>query len=353
MGGMEKLLVEFARHADRNRFDLHFVSMTTKGCAAAEIESLGWPVTSLDVMPGFRPAVVFRIAKVLRGLKSDLVHTHNTKPLLYGAPAARAAGIRAVIHTRHGQGRNTTRRQSMMFKLVARQCVDRIVSVSRDSAQLAAGQGLPEEKLITIHNGIDLSRFSLSGPRASGPAIAVGRLSPEKDIPTLLHAAAIVTRQEPSFRLRLLGSGPCLQELQHLREQLGLRDHVEFAGAVNDVAAELAKSRMLVLPSLSEGISLALLEAMAVGLPTVATNVGGNPEVVLDGVTGLLIPKRSPELLADAMLKIYREPELGRAMGLAGRQRVETCFDARQMVARYEALYLNALGDAVPASKAA
>ena len=240
----------------------------------------------------------------------------------------------------------------MMLYLAAR-CADRIVSVSQDSMQLAASQGLPSDKLTTIYNGIDLSRFSFSGPCESGPVVAVGRLSPEKDIPTLLHATAIAATQEPSFRLRVFGAGPCLNELEQLCEKLSLRDRVEFAGQATDVAAKLAESRLLVLPSLTEGISLALLEAMAVGLPTVATNVGGNPEVVVDGLTGLLVPKRSAQLLADAMLKIYRQPNLGRAMGLAGRQRVETCFDARQMVARYEALYLAALGVAAPVSKAA
>ena len=103
MGGMEKLLVELARHANRQRLDLHFVTMTTKGSAAAQIESLGWPVTSLNQAPGLRPTMIFRITKLLRQLNADIVHTHNTKPLLYGAPAARLAGAIAVIHTRHGQ----------------------------------------------------------------------------------------------------------------------------------------------------------------------------------------------------------------------------------------------------------
>jgi glycosyltransferase involved in cell wall biosynthesis len=352
MGGMEKLLVEFARHADRNRFDLHFVSMTSKGCTADEIESLGWPVISLDHKSGLRPAMVFRIAKLLRDLKADLVHTHNTKPLLYGAPAARLAGVSGVIHTRHGQRIGAKRRQTTMFTLAAR-CADRIVAVSDDGAGLTASEGLPESKLVTIRNGIDLSRFSFVGPRACGPAVTVGRLSPEKDIQTLLRAAAIVSEQEPGFRLRVLGSGLCMRELEQLRDQLDLRGHVEFPGQVNDVAAELAGASLFVMSSLTEGISLALLEAMALGLPAVVTRVGGNVEVVTDGETGLLVPERSPELLAQAMLRVYREPALARDMGLAGRRRVENCFDARQMIARYESLYQEALGGAISISKAA
>ena len=353
MGGMEKLLVELARHANRQRLDLHFVTMTTKGSAAAQIESLGWPVTSLNQAPGLRPTMIFRITKLLRQLNADIVHTHNTKPLLYGAPAARLAGAIAVIHTRHGQRLGATRRQTKLFNLAAR-WVDRIVSVSNDSGRLTAGQGLPESKLVTICNGIDLSRFAFIGPRIAGPAIAVGRLSPEKDIPTLLHATAIVTNKEPDFRLRVIGSGPCLDSLERLRNQLGLQDHVDFPGQVEDVAAEVAGASLFVMSSLTEGISLALLEAMAaLGLPVVATRVGGNPEIVESGETGLLVPDRSPELLAQAILQVYREPALGQRMGIAGRERVEKFFDARRMVARYESLYLETIGGLTSIAKAA
>ena len=125
----------------------------------------------------------------------------------------------------------------------------------------------------------------LSG-RADGPAVTVGRLSPEKDIQTLLRAAAIVAKQEPGFRLRVLGSGPCLDELEQLRDQLNLRANVELPGQVSNVAAELAGASLFVMSSLTEGISLALLEAMALGLPAVVTRVGGNVEVVADGETG-------------------------------------------------------------------
>jgi glycosyltransferase involved in cell wall biosynthesis len=347
MGGMEKLLVEFARHADRKAFDLRFVSLTTAGAAAQEIEQLGWPVVALDQPPGLRPGLAFLLAGVLREGGAQIVHTHNTKALLYGAPAARLARASGVIHTRHGQRHGATRRQTVLFNLMARYA-DRVVSVSNDSSRLAARQGLGaagsmRSRLITIHNGIDLSRFNFTGPRTAGPAIVVGRLSPEKDLSTLLRAVKIVVSHEPSFRLHLAGCGPCLSDLQRLCQELGLRDRVMFQGQVQDIAAALSGASLFVLPSLTEGISLALLEAMACGLPAVATRVGGNPEVILDGQTGLLVPPQSVEDLATAMLKIYRDPALAIQLGTAGRRRVEAEFDARGMVARYESLYLATL----------
>jgi glycosyltransferase involved in cell wall biosynthesis len=342
MGGMEKLLVEFARHHDRDRFDLQFVSLTTKGSAGDEIERLGCPVVALQQRAGLRSALPLRLAGLFTHYRADLIHTHNTKALLYGVPAARLAGVRNVVHTRHGQRIGATRRQTLLFNFAARY-VDHIVSVSRDSTRLAARQGLGTGKLVTIHNGIDLSRFAGVGPHASGPAMFVGRLSPEKDIHTLLQAAAIVVAEEKTFRLHLAGDGPIMPDLQRVADELGLGDRAVFLGQTRNVAAAMAGASLFVLSSLTEGVSLALLEAMAMGLPVVATRVGGNVEVIADGETGLLVPPQSPEALAAALLKVYRQPELARMMGEAGRRRVEADFDAKRMVARYEALYLNNL----------
>src|ERR1051326_659354 len=125
-GGMERLLVEFARHADRSRFALSFIALGRRGPVAAEIESCGWPVTTLDARPGVRPSVVFRLARLLQDEGTDIVHTHNTKPLLYAGPAARLARVGAVVHTRHGQRRGATRLQDHLFRLAAR-CADRVV----------------------------------------------------------------------------------------------------------------------------------------------------------------------------------------------------------------------------------
>ena len=340
VGGMEKLLVEFARHADRKRFDLKFVSLTAKGRAAEQIERLGWPVTTLDISPGIKPAIFVQLMRLFWQAGAGIVHTHNSKPLLYAVPAALLARVPTIIHTRHGQRWGETRPQNCLFNLMAGRA-DRIVSVSNDSRKLCLRQGLPEKKLMTIHNGIDVSLFSATVPQRSGPIVFVGRLSPEKDIPTLLRAVAIAVKEEPSFRLHLAGAGPSLSELKSLTEQLELNQQVTFLGQTNDVAGVLAKASLLVLPSLTEGISLALLEAMARGIPVVATTVGGNTEVVIDGETGLLVPPQSPSELAAAMLKLYRQPELARQMGASGLKRVEAHFDSRTMVGQYESLYLS------------
>jgi sugar transferase (PEP-CTERM/EpsH1 system associated) len=339
VGGQEKLLVEFARHADPSRFDLCFISLTGRGRLAAEIERQGWPVLTLDAPPGIRPALILRLARLFRRLRLDVVHTHDDKPLLYGAPAARLAGVPRVVHTKHyGAVAHIGRRHRALARLATR-FTDHFVCVSEDSARLTAAQGGASSAVRTICNGIDLARFGYTGPRPGGPIVTVARLSPEKDVATLLRATALALSELPNLRVEIAGAGPCLPDLQRLAGDLGLGANVRFLGERRDVPELLAQASLFVLPSYTEGISLTLLEAMARGLPVIAMRVGGNPEVVSDGATGVLVPPRDPVALAEAMLRLQRDADLSQRLGRAGRERVECLFDIRHMVASYECLY--------------
>jgi glycosyltransferase involved in cell wall biosynthesis len=341
IGGQEKLLVEFAHHADRERFDLCFVSLTDRGRLAEAIEEFGWPVLAMHEPPGLRPGIGVRLARLLRRERIDVLHTHDERPLIYGALAACLARGRRHVHTRHGQRPEITRGQMWLIKL-ASWGTGEFVCVSDDAGRVAASHGISAGKIRTVRNGIDLEKFSYCGPRPGGPAVLVARLSPVKDVETLLRAAAVASEEQPDFRLEIAGDGPCLPALRRLTAELGLGERVTFLGEVGDVPALLGRAGLLVLSSVSEGVSITLLEGMARGLPIVATRVGGNPEVVADGVTGLLVPPRDPAALARAMLRVWRDPEAARQMGLAGRRRVEEQFDVRRMVAQYEAMYLRA-----------
>jgi glycosyltransferase involved in cell wall biosynthesis len=338
MGGAEKLLVEFARRADRQRFDLRFVTLGRRGSLAEEIEACGWPVTALNEPEGLRKWLVVRLAWLFRGWQVDVVHTHNTKAIFYGAPAARLAGVPAVVHTRHGQRYQASRSDNTVFRFLTR-LVDRVVCVSQDSARLSATEGITRRQIATIWNGIDVGKFAYLGPSPGGPAVMVGRLSFEKDVATLIRATALIVPAEPAFQLAIAGDGECLADLKRLTVELGLAEHVQFLGEIRDIPGLLGRSSLLVLPSLTEGISLTLLEAMARGLPVVATRVGGNPEVVVDGETGYLVPPQQPAKLAERMLDLLRKPDRARQMGRQARARVEAHFQVSEMVARYEALY--------------
>jgi glycosyltransferase involved in cell wall biosynthesis len=341
VGGQEKLLVEFARHADRQRFALHFLVLGGRGPLAATIEDLSWPVTALGQPDGVRPGLIPRLARWLRRGRFDVLHTHDDKPLLYGGPAARLAQVGRLVHTQHhGPVPQISRRQAWLVQWAGR-LADVFVCVSHDSARHMAGTGLPSGRIRTLWNGIDLSRFPFRGPSPAGPAVTVARLSPEKDIANLLRAVALVVRSTPAFRLEIAGAGPCHADLMNLASALQLGDCVRLLGEVGDIPALLARARLFILPSRTEGISLTLLEAMACGLPVVTTKVGGNPEVVLDGSTGLLVPPRDPNALARAIMQVWNNLELAHQMGRAARRRAESHFDIRRMVARYEDLYLD------------
>jgi glycosyltransferase involved in cell wall biosynthesis len=172
----------------------------------------------------------------------------------------------------------------------------------------------------------------------------VARLSPEKGLDTLLAAAALAARKSPDVRFEVAGDGPLFATLQQTAADLNLQQHVHFLGEVRDIPGLLARARAFVLPSRAEGISLTLLEAMASGLPVIATRVGGNPEVVADNETGLLIQADNPPALAEAILTMHGADGRRRLMGTAGRRRAVEYFDVRRMVSNYEQLYINRLG---------
>ena len=347
-GGLERLLVDFAKFHDRSRYRLSFVALREVGQPGFEIRELGCDVHGLRGQGLGRLALLQRLTNWLRSEKVDLLHTHNAFPHLYGTLAAWRAKVPAVVHTRHGQRFGHGWRSSLEFRL-ASWGVDRIIAVSDDAARLCIEEDhVSPQKVQRIWNGIDLSRFAFHGPVRKPHAISVARLSPEKDFPTLLRAVPHVIAQYPEFQLQIVGQGPEMPRLQQLRSELGLEAHVHLLGERRDVPELLQTAGFFVSSSLTEGVSLTLLEAMAIGLPVLATSVGGNPEVVEDGVTGRLVPAGDPRVLANGMIRMLQERSLWPMQAEAARQRVEKYFDAQVMLQQYEALYDELLNKSSP-----
>jgi glycosyltransferase involved in cell wall biosynthesis len=339
VGGQERLLVEMAQHRDKARFDWTVIVLGARGNLADALEAAGVRVVPLQAPSGFLPGLWRRLARMFRQECFDVVHTHDDRPLVYGMPAAWWARVPRRIHTHHhGRLAQFSRRQLFLMRLAAG-FAQQFICVSHDSARYIIEQGVSAARVQTLWNGIDLTRFASQGPCDDGPIVTVARLSAEKDIGNLLRAASHVVAAFPQARFEIAGDGPCRAELAQLARDLHLAEHVIFHGEVRDIPALLARARLFVLPSQSEGISLTLLEAMARGLPIVTTAVGGNPEVVEAGATGLLVPARDPKVLGQAIGALLSDPARGRQMGRAGRRRVENYFDIRKMMARYEALY--------------
>lgn len=339
-GGLERLLVEIARHCDSQNFQLHFVSLDGLGQPAQDITELGWPVTAINTTDcRTKRARLKSLVTLFRNGKFDVVHSHNTLAHFYATAASKLAGTPVVINTQHGRGCGSSWKARMQFRL-ANLATDRIIGVSQDATELCRRDDpFSKGRMHVIWNGIDLRRFAFNGPKLHPIGISVARLSPEKDFATLLRATSLVVRTYPNFRLKIVGDGPERAGLEALRKALELDNHVAFLGERHDVPQLLAQAGFFVSSSRSEGISLTLLEAMAVGLPIVATDVGGNPEIVVDGQTGHLVPSQSPERLAAAICDMLADPALWNLYGTLGRQRAEEQFNITTMVSKYESLY--------------
>ena len=349
-GGMERLLVEFARLHDRDRVEPHFAVLGETGTPALQIRERGARVHEIGIHGGGRMARLRGTYRLFRQLRPQVVHTHNPAPQVWGTIAARLAGVPHVFHTRHGHalGNLSTTTVAALSRLA-----DAVVCVSEDlSRDHRRRCRIPGTRILRIWNGIDTERFAWSGPRIEPVAVAVCRLSPVKDIAALLQATAIVLNHLPEFRLRVAGDGPNRGELEALIARLGIGDSVDLLGERGDVPALLASAGLFVSSSLSEGLSLTLLEAMAAGLPVVATRVGGNPEVVTHDTTGWLVPPADPEALATALVRAWANRERWSEMGRAARERVCTDFDVRRMVHEYEALYAGMPIAGIPALSA-
>ena len=339
-GGLERLLVDFAKFHDKKRFELQFIALSEEGQPAEEIRHIGCPVRVLNETTEIRKiSTLIRLARHLRATRPQIVHTHNTYAHFYGSIAAKLAGVPVIVNTQHGQGCGRGWKAQCQFR-IANRLTHKTVGVSRDAARLCLGQDANlHDKLLAIWNGINLDRFIFRGPKLSPTAITVSRLSKEKDFPTLLNAVRIAVDRVPDFKLRIVGDGPERHSIERLIYELKLHHHVELLGERKDVAELLSQAGFYVSATRSEGISLTLLEAMAVGLPIVTTNVGGNAEVVVDGKTGWLVPADNSNVLAKKIIDVCDKRDEWSVMGLLGRQRVEEHFEIRQMINTYESLY--------------
>ncbi len=338
VGGQEKLLVEFARHADHARHALTFVSLTGRGRLADSLEALGGRVIALDERPGVRPGMVWRLRRLFRRERFDVVHTHDDKPLLYAAPAAWLARVPCRIHTQHhGDLPQITWRQRLLMRWAARH-VNPFVCVSHDGVRYAAAQGIAAARLRVFWNGIDLERFAFHGPQPGGPAVLVARLCREKDVQNLLHAVRQVVDVLPAFRLDIAGDGPCREELVRLaRAAAGRARPLPGRGPRR---AGAAGSSEPVRPAVVDRGHL----ADAAGSDGAGLTRGHDERRRQPRGRGAWPNRRAGVAVrfggaARGILRVAGNPDEAELFGRAGRRRVEAHFDVHHMIAQYEALY--------------
>jgi len=365
-GGLENGLVNIINRSPPARYRHAIVCLTDSGPFAERITGPNVSIHALGKRPGHDWGMYWRLWRLLRRLRPAVVHTRNLAALETHILGLVMPGVKRV-HGEHGRdisdidGTNPTYRRLRRW---LSPLIHHFITVSRDlEAWLVRDVGIAEGKVTQIYNGVDAQRFALRdrNPRAQPPDPAtaahtqaglaigtVGRLASVKNQQQIIRALAHIFAQCPQRRQQLrcivVGDGPERAALEAEAFARGVAGQIEFRGDCSDIPAQLAQMDVFVLPSLNEGISNTVLEAMASGLPVVATRVGGNPELVQDGVSGILVPVGDAEALGEAIMALLDDPATRRAYGTAAQARIQREFDWDNTVREYLGVYDAVLG---------
>ena len=356
-GGLERVVLSLARASRGLGQDVSLVCLERPGTLAPQVEAMGVPLACVSKPPGLRWDTADRVREVLRRFRPDVVHTHQMAALLYAGRAARRERV-PVVHTEHAnvaarRAKSWARRlrTGLLWRYAGRYA-DRFCGVSRDVVAAAAAYGtIRRRKLAHVPNGIDTAAFAAAeadrpagraalGIAPDAPVVGtVGRLAEVKQQGVLIRAFAQVLPAFPAARLVLVGDGPLWAELEELAGSLGLGGAVLFAGYRPNPERYLAAMDVFVLPSRAEAMPLVIPEAWAAGRPVVATRVGGIPELIEDGKTGLLVEPGDVGGLAVRLRQLLADPPLARALGRAGRESARAKYDVTAMAGAYDRTY--------------
>jgi sugar transferase (PEP-CTERM/EpsH1 system associated) len=360
VGGLENGVVNLLNRLNDERFSHVICCLTHAGKLAERIDSMEVKLVEAGLRTDRFRFPIIRLRSLVRHWMPDIVHTRG-----WGAIdaiiAARLAGVPRVIHGEHGREAEDPEGINCKRKVVRRTLsplVDRFITVSDDLMRwLTNTVGIAAYKVVRIHNGVDIRRFSPEGRDEArrtlgldGSVIAigtVGRLDPVKDHRTLLRAFASLQQGNRSIRLFIVGDGPGREEIKSQIQQLGIANRVELLGERHDVADLLKAFDIFTLTSIAEGISNTILEAMACGLPVVATYVGGNPELVENEVSGQLVTAGDVQAITAAFQVYIDAADLRRDHGQQARLKVEQDFSLERMAQQYGELYENMTGGTV------
>jgi len=349
-GGTERLVIEMCRRL-LPEIEPIVCCLDGPGAWASELTDAGISLYALERRRGFRPSLAIRIAMLAARHRVRVIHCHHYSPYVYGALATMFHRGIGLVYTEHG--RLSDAAPSPKRRLVnpwLTRIPGQICAVSADLKRHMVAEGFPEHRVDVVYNGIAVDEPVGLTERAAARAQlnicseafvvgTVGRLDPVKNLSVLLRAHSQLIKDTPHAQLVIVGSGPEQQALQAEARALGAGDRVLFVGYRSDARRVMAAFDVYVNSSTYEGVSLAILEAMAAGLPVVATRVGGNPEVVLHDETGILVPGDAALPMAAAISALARDVPLRQQLGTAARARVLGRFSIDRMVDEYRRAY--------------
>ena len=366
-GGLERTVIDLITAQRAMGHCCRVVCLYGPGQLAAELQEQGVEVDACRKQGGLDWRAMRRARAALRRVPGAVLHTHNAAAHYHAVLAAIGLPLACVVNTRHGMGAGDMRKRKEWLYRCSMARTDYVVGVCEAVRRRFSGQGVrPRKALLAIPNGIRLERFTATTPEARAglagelgwPADSliigtVGRLHPIKDQARLLQALQALYQRTPQAVLAIIGDGSLRGELERQAEALGLGGAVRFLGDRNDVPHLLAGMHAFALPSLSEGYSVALLEACASALPIVATDVGGNADIVRDGVNGRLVAPGDVAALASALYELCADVGRAERMGCAGREWVMTEGSFQTMAMRYQRVYAREHANRASAAEAA
>ena len=360
VGGAEEMFAALLRGLDRDRFEVS-VACHGRDELYDEYARHADRISSLDLTRLARPSTVLRLARLMRETRADIVHTHLWTADTLGGLAARLAGVTATVATVTGAyhlpiGVTGLRKLGRVAKSRAYRAIyrlfDRVITCSEyvaNDLRDRAGVRVSPAKIDVVHNGVDpasveraaqAGRLDPSWLQGSPIIATVANFYPIKGHAPLIRAMPRVIERFPQARFVLVGDGPSRGEMEALVDSLGIRSHVVFTGRVPCGPGVIAASDLMVMPSISEGLGVVLLEALVLGTPVVATRTGGIPEVVGDDEVGLLAPPGDSDALAQAIVRALGQPDETRRRAQRGRQLVRERFTVEAMVRQTEQVYL-------------
>jgi glycosyltransferase involved in cell wall biosynthesis len=350
--GTESQLLALIRHLDRRRFQPYLCLLDGMDSTSRALEPNDCPVLRLGVDSWTRPRILtgaWRLIRFLRGERIEVLQTYFPDSTYLGVPAGRLAGVPTIVRTRNNLGHWLTPAHRRLGRVLNRLVTATVANCAAGRRSLLAEERPPPRSVFVLENGVDLARFqgaAMAGAPARAPRRvgAVANLRPIKGLEILVDAAAHVRTAYPRVEFVVAGEGEARPTLQRQIRDMGLEDAFTLVGAVADIPEFLARLDVAVLSSWSEGMSNALLEYMAAGRPLVATAVGAAVSLVDDGVHGLLVPAGDSRGLADAIVRLLREPKLAARLGAAARRRVEEQHSRKLMVQSFEDFYCRLAG---------
>lgn len=361
-GGLENGVVNLINHMPATAYRHAVIALTDITDFKNRIQRTDVQFFALNKQPGHVLWIYPQLYRLFRQLKPAIVHTRNLAALEAAVPAW-AARVPARIHGEHGRDVGDfdgTNKKCQWIRRIYSPFVKHYIALSQDLAHyLTHPVGIGAKRVTQIYNGVDSDRFYPAPERQVIPGSpfneaglwlvgTAGRMQTVKDQTNLAHAFVLAINTEPSLReclrLVMVGDGPLRHESLAILEAAGLAELAWLPGERNDIPEIMRGLDCFVLPSLGEGISNTILEAMASGLPVIATAVGGNPELVQEGRTGHLVAAADPGALARAIIDLAQSPESARVMGNAGRKRIEAQFSMTAMIDSYQQIYDRLLG---------